>query len=152
MACVAARVLDVGTDHGYLPIALVKAGRAERVIAGDVNAEPIRNAQKSVAAEHADIASKIEVHFWPVWLSVPHFFACAVCASRSQYRALVCCLNVLLSGVIGIAIAKISTCNIEFEPRGVLLPSLRGRLLLSCMRTSDPAGRWAGSAARSRRS
>lgn len=54
------KVLDIGTDHGYLPIALVRAGRAERVIAGDVNEEPIRNAQKSVEAEADHIASKIE--------------------------------------------------------------------------------------------
>ena len=54
------RVLDVGTDHGYLPIALVRSGRAERVIAGDVNHEPIRNARWSVGAEDNDVASKIE--------------------------------------------------------------------------------------------
>ena len=53
-------VLDIGTDHGYLPIALVRAGRAERVIAGDVNEEPIRNAQKNVEAQADHIASKIE--------------------------------------------------------------------------------------------
>ena len=58
-----ATVLDVGTDHGRLPIGLVKSGRAQSVIASDVNRGPIVNAQKSVALECVDVASKINVRF-----------------------------------------------------------------------------------------
>jgi tRNA A22 N-methylase len=58
-----ATVLDIGTDHGRLPIGLVKSGRARSVIASDVNRGPIVNAQKSVALECVDVASKINVRF-----------------------------------------------------------------------------------------
>lgn len=44
------RVADVGTDHGYLPIALLQAGKAVSAIAADINREPldsaVRNAEK----------------------------------------------------------------------------------------------------------
>lgn len=56
-----AKVLDVGTDHGRLPIGLVKSGKAQSVIAGDVNRGPMVNAQKSVAVERLEVASKISV-------------------------------------------------------------------------------------------
>ena len=56
-----AKVLDVGTDHGRLPIGLVKSGKARSVIASDVNRGPMVNAQKSVAMERLEVASKISV-------------------------------------------------------------------------------------------
>eukprot|EP00960_Hanusia_phi_P063588 765518-Hanusia_phi.AAC.7 len=42
------RVLDVGTDHAYLPIALVKSGKSVRVIASDKNFLPLENARQSL--------------------------------------------------------------------------------------------------------
>lgn len=39
---------DIGTDHGYLPIALVQAKRVERAIACDVNAGPLARAKEDV--------------------------------------------------------------------------------------------------------
>ena len=44
------RVADIGTDHGYLPIALLQSGKAFFAVAADINREPldsaVRNAQK----------------------------------------------------------------------------------------------------------
>ncbi|MDE6783913.1 MAG: class I SAM-dependent methyltransferase, partial [Ruminococcus sp.] len=34
-------VCDVGTDHGYLAIELIKSGKCEKVIASDINPKPL---------------------------------------------------------------------------------------------------------------
>ena len=41
-------IADIGTDHGYLAVALLEGGKAERVIAGDVNDAPLAAAKKYV--------------------------------------------------------------------------------------------------------
>ncbi len=43
-----ARVCDVGTDHGYLPAALVKSGRAKSVVATDIREKPLQNARTNL--------------------------------------------------------------------------------------------------------
>lgn len=43
-----ARVADIGTDHGYLAIDLIKSGRASFVIAGDKNKGPYEAARRTV--------------------------------------------------------------------------------------------------------
>ena len=43
-ACVA----DIGTDHGFLPCYLAQNGQAAKVIACDINAQPLALAQKNV--------------------------------------------------------------------------------------------------------
>lgn len=43
-------VADIGTDHAYLPIALVTAGQVRAAIAGDVVPGPFQAAQRAVAA------------------------------------------------------------------------------------------------------
>lgn len=42
-------VADIGTDHAYLPVALVLSGKCGRVIASDVNAKPLEAAAHHVA-------------------------------------------------------------------------------------------------------
>ncbi len=42
------RVADIGTDHGHLPISLIKSGIATRVIASDVREKPLDNARKNI--------------------------------------------------------------------------------------------------------
>ncbi|SQC02730.1 putative SAM-dependent methyltransferase [Clostridium tetanomorphum] len=42
---------DIGTDHGYLPIYLVKNGILNKVIASDINKGPIEKAKKNIKAE-----------------------------------------------------------------------------------------------------
>ena len=41
-----ARVCDIGTDHAYLPIELIKSGKAISVIATDIREKPLENARK----------------------------------------------------------------------------------------------------------
>ena len=43
-----AKVADIGTDHGFLPCYLAQSGKAEQVIACDVNAQPLALAQKNI--------------------------------------------------------------------------------------------------------
>ena len=50
-ACVA----DIGTDHAFLPIALIKSGKAKRVIACDIREKPLENARKNL--ERTNVAS-----------------------------------------------------------------------------------------------
>lgn len=42
---------DIGTDHGYLPIFLLKAGRIERAYLSDVNEGPLSSAERNVRSE-----------------------------------------------------------------------------------------------------
>lgn len=42
---------DVGTDHGYLPIALLQSKKIERAIAMDINAGPLERANEHIARE-----------------------------------------------------------------------------------------------------
>ena len=40
-----ARLADIGTDHGYLPVWLLKHGRIQSAIAADIGAEPLHHAR-----------------------------------------------------------------------------------------------------------
>ena len=42
------RAADIGTDHGYLAIALIKTGKASFVVAGDLNQGPYEAAKRMV--------------------------------------------------------------------------------------------------------
>lgn len=42
------RVVDVGTDHGYVPIYLAKTGKCEHVIAMDINQGPLERASSHI--------------------------------------------------------------------------------------------------------
>ncbi len=42
-------VADIGTDHGYLPIYLVKSGICKKAVAADVNEGPINAARKNIS-------------------------------------------------------------------------------------------------------
>lgn len=52
------RLADIGTDHAYLPIALVKEGKIDFAIASDVAAGPLNNAKQDI--EQAGLETKIE--------------------------------------------------------------------------------------------
>lgn len=49
---------DIGTDHGYLPIALVQSGAADRAIAADVNEGPLNRAMHNIA--EVNLSERIE--------------------------------------------------------------------------------------------
>jgi tRNA (adenine22-N1)-methyltransferase len=50
-------VVDVGTDHGRLPIALLKAGLAQHAIAVDIHDEPLAGAR--ARAERAGVSARM---------------------------------------------------------------------------------------------
>ena len=52
------RLADVGTDHGYIPIALVQAGKIPSAIAMDVNRGPLARAEAHI--REAGLATYIE--------------------------------------------------------------------------------------------
>lgn len=54
-----ARLLDVGSDHAYLPIALMEDGKIEFAIAGEVVKGPYESALHNVSG--AGLADKIAV-------------------------------------------------------------------------------------------
>ena len=54
-----ARLLDVGSDHAYLPIYLVQEGTIQFALAGEVVAGPFASAQKNVQEE--GLSQQIEV-------------------------------------------------------------------------------------------
>ena len=51
-------LVDVGTDHGYIPAALAKSGYSGKIIASDINPGPLQAARRS--AESAGVADKID--------------------------------------------------------------------------------------------
>ena len=53
-----ARLADVGTDHGYLPVWLLQRGRIERAIASDINAGPLEHAMATAATY--DVSERLD--------------------------------------------------------------------------------------------
>lgn len=52
-------VMDVGTDHGYIPIYLVKNNIASKVIASDINKDPLKKAEINASLD--GVRDKIEL-------------------------------------------------------------------------------------------
>ncbi len=52
-------VADVGTDHAFLAVDLIKQGKAKRVIASDINVGPLKNAENTI--DKARLNDKIEL-------------------------------------------------------------------------------------------
>ena len=52
-------IADIGTDHGYVPIYLVREGQAEHAVAMDVRKGPLERARAHV--EDAGLGSRIDV-------------------------------------------------------------------------------------------
>ena len=46
-------VADVGTDHGYIPIYLIKNNICKRAIASDINKGPVEKAKFNVRIEES---------------------------------------------------------------------------------------------------
>lgn len=72
------RVADVGCDHGYLGIHLLKNGIASSVIASDVNAGPLQSAV--INAARFGVSDKISFYLSDGVRNVPRDFDCMVCA------------------------------------------------------------------------
>lgn len=54
-----ARVADVGTDHGYIPIDLLEKGIIEEAILSDINKGPLNNAREEI--ERQNLQEKTEL-------------------------------------------------------------------------------------------
>ncbi|MEE0944088.1 MAG: class I SAM-dependent methyltransferase [Clostridia bacterium] len=52
-------VADIGTDHAYIPVQLAIAGKAEKIIATDVNKGPLSAAENNVKANNCE--DKVEL-------------------------------------------------------------------------------------------
>ena len=53
------RLADIGTDHGYLPIALCESGRISSAIACDINPLPLASARENI--ERRGLSDKISL-------------------------------------------------------------------------------------------
>lgn len=53
-----ARLADIGTDHGYIPVYLLQRGRVSCAIAADIGAEPLEHARRT--AEEYGLTEQID--------------------------------------------------------------------------------------------
>ncbi|WFD12106.1 tRNA (adenine(22)-N(1))-methyltransferase [Tepidibacter hydrothermalis] len=54
-----AKIADIGTDHGYIPVYLMKKDKIKGAIAADINKGPLENAKKEIIS--SNLESKIEL-------------------------------------------------------------------------------------------
>ena len=72
------RVADIGCDHGYLGIYLLKNGIAASVIASDINEQPLRSA--TVNARRYGVGDRMRFYLSNGAVSIPREFDTLVCA------------------------------------------------------------------------
>ena len=72
------RVADVGTDHGYLGIWLLRQGKARSVIASDVVPGPLSAAKRN--AERFGVTDRMEFYLSDGVQAIPRDFDTLVCA------------------------------------------------------------------------
>ena len=72
------RVADIGCDHGYLGIYLLKEGIAASVIASDINEGPLQSALKN--AERYGVRDRMSFYLSDGVRSIPRDFDVMVCA------------------------------------------------------------------------
>ena len=53
-----ARLADIGTDHGYIPVYLLQQGRIDHAIAADIGAEPLEHARRT--AQEYELTDQID--------------------------------------------------------------------------------------------
>lgn len=64
------RIADIGTDHAYLPIELVKNGKIQYAIASDIAEGPLENAKTDIA--EAGLSRQIETRLGGGLATVTH--------------------------------------------------------------------------------
>lgn len=73
------KIADIGTDHGYLPIYLIKNHVCERAIASDINKGPVERAKENIEKE--GLEDNISCRLGPGMSTIkPHEVDCAVIA------------------------------------------------------------------------
>ena len=76
--CHGVRVADIGCDHGYLGIHLLKNCNAKSIIAADINEGPLQSAMRN--AEKYGVAGKMTFHLSDGAKNIPRDFDALVCA------------------------------------------------------------------------
>ena len=76
--CPGDRVADVGCDHGYLSIYLLKNGIARWAIASDINEQPLQSAMRN--AQKYGVRDKMTFYLSDGLRNIPREFDCLVCA------------------------------------------------------------------------
>ena len=71
-------VADIGCDHGYLGIHLLKSGIAKAIIAADVNEQPLQSAMRN--AMRFGVKNKMTFYLSDGVRNIPRDFTVAVCA------------------------------------------------------------------------
>lgn len=56
-------VIDIGTDHGYLPIYLLLSGKAATAAAADIRVSPLDNAKENIALYGVDVKTMLSDGF-----------------------------------------------------------------------------------------
>ena len=107
---------DVGTDHAYIPIWLVKNNVCSRCVASDVNAGPVESAKKNIALN--GVSENVTV----------------VCANGLEDGAFDGCDNIIIAGMGGELIAEI----LDKTDR----PKSASRLILQPMTKQDTLRRY----------
>lgn len=74
---------DIGTDHAFLPILLVKMGRVEKAYACDITEGPLKAAQRNIAKE--GLSSQITTILCDGFDGVPMDTECAVIAGMGYF-------------------------------------------------------------------
>ena len=72
------RIADIGCDHGYLSIYLLKNGIAASAIAADINEMPLQSARRNAA--RFSVAEKIRFYLSDGAASIPREFDTMICA------------------------------------------------------------------------
>ena len=72
------RVADIGCDHGYLSIHLLKNGIASHVYASDINEGPLQSAH--INAEKFGVSDRIQLYLSDGVRNIPRDFNTLVCA------------------------------------------------------------------------
>lgn len=72
------RIADIGCDHGYLSIYLLREGIASSVIAADINEMPLRNAIQN--AERYGVKDRIQFYLSDGAKNIPRDFDTLICA------------------------------------------------------------------------
>ena len=72
------RVADVGCDHGYLGIYLLKKNIASYVFASDINPGPLSSAMRN--SEKYGVSDQISFHLSPGVVNIPRDFDTMICA------------------------------------------------------------------------
>lgn len=72
------RIADIGCDHGYLSIYLLKNGIASSAIAADINEMPLQSARRNAA--RFGVANKIQFYLSDGASAIPREFDAMICA------------------------------------------------------------------------